>query len=119
MFLYASLVVILYFFYSRFCEDPSGFSGSLKGLLGLLMRNEMENASAGQWRAVLAFCRGQRSSGADNLECVHSSAKTQFTDHRSLFSQNTDSKKHESKMRRYDQQHGSDEEGLDIFKSAE
>lgn len=57
-----------------------------------LMKNKMGNGGAGQWSAVLAFCRGQRSSGADNLECVHSSVKTQVTDQRSLFSENTDSK---------------------------
>lgn len=94
MFFYASLMKMSEdeWFYSWFCGKPSGFSGSLKGLLNLLMKNKMENVGAGQWSAVLAFCRGQRSSGADNLECVHPSVKTQFTDHRRLFSENTDSK---------------------------
>lgn len=107
MFFYISLVIILRF-YSRFCETPCVDSGVLEGLLNLLMKNKMENVGAGQWRAVLAFCRGQRSSGVDNLECVHSSVKALFTDHRSLFSKNR-LQKHETGLRRYDQQHGSDQ----------
>lgn len=111
LFLYASLVIILYLPQLVLWRPTLGSVALWKGCWKWKM--PAQDSGGLSWHSA---------EGKGAVEQTIWSVFTrlsQLTDHRSLFSKNTDSKKHESKMRRYEQQHGSDEEGPDLVKSAE